>query len=501
VASVSPTRTSTPRLSEAARHLVLPSGITSTAWPSVKAECANLGLSFDPWQNGAGQAILAKREDGIYAAGIGGVVISIPRQVGKTFLIGAIIFALCRMTPGLTVIWTAHQLRTAEETFLAMKAMAAKPKIRPHIKRVVLGSGEEAIEFVNGSRILFGARERGFGLGFAMVDVLVLDEAQRVTEKTMDDLIPTTNQAPNPLIFLMGTPPRPTDAGEVFGRARRDALSGESDDQVYLEFSADSNVNTTGWKSDRNKIDWGQVAKANPSFPKRTPRTAILRMLKHLGEDSFRREGLGVWDDDSPGSRVITPAQWSATGIDEPPPTGVKSFGVAFSFDGSRVSVAGAMKHETGVHVELIGAQSGTSGTGVALLADWLAERWRDTALILIAGKSGAGVLERALRDRGVSQKAVRVATAPDYFTSCAMLLDGLLDGSVTHLATEGQAALDASVAVSDKKTRSLDGAWGWMATTPDGDETPTEAISLANYAARTTKRKPGRATRGRVMA
>jgi hypothetical protein len=61
--------------------------------------------------------ILAKRADGKYAATIGGTGLSIPRQVGKTFLVGAIVFALCLLCPNLTVIWTAHRLRTAEETF------------------------------------------------------------------------------------------------------------------------------------------------------------------------------------------------------------------------------------------------------------------------------------------------------------------------------------------------------------------------------------------------
>lgn len=152
-----------PKLSEVARHVILPEGIVSTGFPPVEARATEMGVKFDSWQTGLGLAILAKRESGLYAAGIGGVVISIPRQVGKTFTVGAIIFALCSITPNLTVIWTAHRVRTHNETFRSMASMADRKQIKPHVKSVRRANGEQEIEFNNGSRILFGARESGFG--------------------------------------------------------------------------------------------------------------------------------------------------------------------------------------------------------------------------------------------------------------------------------------------------------------------------------------------------
>jgi hypothetical protein len=140
------------------------------------------------------------------------------------------------------VIWTAHRLRTAGETFDKMQGMARRRKIKPHVAKVVLGSGEEEIRFRNGSRILFGARERGFGRGFDEVDVLIFDEAQILTENAIDDMVPATNQSRQPtgaLMLFMGTPPKPTDPGEVFARMRAEALSGEDEDTGYIEFSAD----------------------------------------------------------------------------------------------------------------------------------------------------------------------------------------------------------------------------------------------------------------------
>ena len=98
-------------LSQVARHVVAPVDIVASEWPSVRQTCHRLGWSFDGWQDGAGMLILAQNAAGEYAADT--IVISIPRQVGKTFLIGAILFALCLMKPGLRVIWTAQVKDTA----------------------------------------------------------------------------------------------------------------------------------------------------------------------------------------------------------------------------------------------------------------------------------------------------------------------------------------------------------------------------------------------------
>lgn len=484
------TKSSTPRLSEVAREVRIPSGVVTTGWPAVRDRCKALGIGFDPWQHGIGSIALGKRADGSYAASIGGVVISIPRQTGKTYLFGWMVFALCMIFPGLTVIWTAHRTRTSNETFEKMRTMAGRAKVAPYVETVRSANGEQTIRFKNGSRILFGAREQGFGRGFDQVDILVLDEAQILTEAAMTDMVPATNAAPNGLVLMMGTPPRPKDPGEVFTNRRKDALEGD-EDTAYVEFSADRGSKI---------IDWDQLAKANPSYPHRTSRTAILRMQKLLGSDiNFYREAYGIWDETGSGSRAISAEAWKAREVDVAP-EGVPSFGVAFSADGERVAVGGARKHDGGVHVEIVGAHSGDMSAGLASLADWLAERWRSVAQIVLSGRTGATVLERLLLDRGVPRKVILLPTTGQYFAACAMTLDAVREQTLTHLAHEGQAALDESVAVCDTKARAKDGAWGWEATTPDGDETPLEAVSLALWASKTTKRSPGRATRGMVL-
>lgn len=486
-------RSSTPRLSEAARHVCAPQGIVSTGWPAVRETCRRMCVGFDRWQEGLGSLILSKRRDGQYAAGVGGVVLSIPRQTGKTYTVGWIVYALAILNPGLTVIWTAHRTRTASETFQQMRTMARNPRVAPLIEAVRATNGEQAVVFKNGSRILFGARESGFGRGFAKVDILVLDEGQILTEDAMSDMVPATNAAPNGLVLLMGTPPRPKDNGEVFRNRRRDALDGDPD-TLYVEFSADNTCDPTSWA--KNHVDWDQLGKANPSFPHRTSKQAILRMKKLLGSpENFKREALGIWDEE--GARRGIPADlWDGCAVESGPEDGVRSFAVTFSKDGSRQALAGAVKTEAGVHLEVIDAYSGPAEAGVSSVADWLAKRRDLAAAIVLCGNAGATVLAEALRDRGLRNvRQVHVMTTPEYTTACAMLLEWVRDGSVTHPRVEDPTvdALESSVAVCDRMKRGQSGAWGWVSTTEDGDETPIEAVSCALWAAKTTNRVPGR--------
>ena len=500
------TKTSTPttserKLSDVAKHLVLPSGIRSTGYPAVAAQCRKMGVQHDDWQRGLGKAILAKRTNGLYAAGIGGILISICRQVGKTFTIGTIIFALCILFPKMKVLWTAHHSATSDETFETLSALARRRRIAPYIKQVRGGNGKQRIVFTNGSRIMFGAREHGFGRGIPGVSVVVFDEAQILKSKALTDMVPAANTVKNPLIIYMGTPPKPEDPAEVFKARRRKALAvkkrreaGETVDYdtLYLEVGAEPGDDP----DDRKTLE-----KANPSFPTRTPWESILRLRENLTDPAdWIREGLGIWDDEQEGTRLISAEQWSATAVKSVTSEGLRVFGVAFSQDGTRVSIAGALKHEGGVHVELISGYTGPIDQGVGPIADWLKARYTRTAVIVLAGAAGATTLKQELRDRRVPEKVLHVMTTREYLASCSLILDAVRARTVSHPAAEEGDVLDDSIAVSDRKKRGTDGAWGWIATTPDGDETPAEAITVAHWGARVTKRRPDRKQKAMVM-
>lgn len=458
------------KLSDAARHVILPSGITSTGWPAVRDKCAEFGVAFDPWQDGAGRAILAKRDDGTYASTIGGVVMSIPRQVGKTFLIGAIVFALCMLFPGLTVLWTAHRLRTADETFAKMQAFARRKKVAPHIAKVVLGSGDETIVFHNGSRIMFGARERGFGRGFDNVGVEVFDEAQILTENAIDDMLPAMNTAANPLPIFIGTPPKPTDPSEVFTLKRAAALAGDSDDTVYIEFSADR---------DGKPTDPKQWTKANPSYPRRTNDAAMLRMKKNLTPESFLREALGVWDDHGDAGEI---PNWSdlvyidgeSVGIASNPKWALSVSPVDRGVQWASIGKAG-LTADGLMHIEWVEHRKGTRWIVPTCLTHYEANGGIPLR-VHAGGPEGAFVDD--LRAAGVEVeevKSVEMARATGALLAAASESE---DGPPTlrHL---GQSSLDKAVSLAVIRY-GTDGAVRWDARRTSMDISPLIAVTVA---------------------
>lgn len=477
------------KLSEVAKHLSVPTGIVSSEWPAVHKTCREkLGIEFDDWQQDAGRLILTKREDGTLATTIDGVGMSLPRQVGKTYLIAGMLFALCVNRPGLLVIWSAHHARTHGETFLAMQGFAQRNKIAPHVQKVYTGSGDEEVRFHNGSRILFGARERGFGRGIPGVDILVMDEAQILSDKAMSNMLATLNTSRFGMHLYIGTPPKPEDMSEAFTRMRREALAGTLTDGAWIEFGAERGADSADRK---------QWARANPSFPHRTPVQSMLRLKRKLTDSDWLREGMGIWDDDAElVRRVIMPDEWEATATEtpvSPDDPGIPSMGVKFSPDGSRVAVAGAFKRgDSPIHVELIDKHTGSMAAGIASLASWIAERASRYAAIVIDGKSNAGALVDLLLELGVTKRAIVVPTWPEVATANAMLVEGLIGRRVTHLEHEGQALLDLSVERSEKKSRP-DGSWNFVDPTGEGAEVPIQAAALAHWGAKTSKRKPGR--------
>lgn len=469
------TKPGTPKLSEVARRVHAPAGIVTTGWPSVAAKCADLGISFRWWQPPIGRLILAKRADGTYASSIGGTGLSIPRQVGKTFLVAAVMFALCLLRPGFTVLWTAHRLKTAEETFGKLQVFAKRRKIAPHIRQVRTGSGEQQIIFRNGSRILFGARERGFGRGFDEVDALVFDEAQHMTDSSLDDMVPATNQSRQPegaLMLFMGTPPRPQDPGEVFTRMRTDATAGD-EDTGWVEFGADEDYTPTALPAPLTDADWGQISTANPSFPEDTSRTAILRMRKKLGDDSFLREGCGVWSQRA-AAALIDPVLWVTLSIGNDVDMTTPTWAVEVASDRSRAWIGAAWLVDDKPHVEpLEDLPVEDVPSRLAELADRY-EAW----VVAVDALSEAASLIPAL---GAAGLIVEKLTSGDRARACGGFYDLATTAGLSH---NGDPDLTAALTAARWKDVG-EGARAFSRKRSVGDIAPLYVVTFALHALR----------------
>lgn len=462
-------RTRSGRLSELARHVVLPTGIVTTGWPAVRDKAAEFGDSFDEWQDGAGRAILGKRADGLYAATIGGVVLSIPRQVAKTFLVGRIVFVLCVLFPGLQVVWTAHRTRTATRTFRSLRGYAGRKRVKPYILHIRTANGEQEIAFRNGSVIMFGAREMGFGRGFEEIDVEVFDEAQILGEKALDDMIAATNQTRHPhgaLLFYMGTPPRPGDSGEAFKIKRRKALAG-ADDMVYVEFSADRSAYPD------HLDDRSHWARANPSYPHRTPVESMLRLRENLiSDEGWMHEALGIWDDEG-GDRAFGPGVWGDGAAERDDMPTVGAVGIATTWDRAWTSIgaAGRDGDETWVWSSDRGRKTG-----------WVARRAKDIqdrrgCKVVVAGTGPSSSLVADLEREGVD---VTIASAGDYMDACSAIYDKAQEKRLRHRPDDD----DLNDSVDGAERKGSGDRWRWDRQTPGTPVDMTEAVTLAAWGA-----------------
>lgn len=412
-----------------------PSGIASTGWPSVEAKCRELfGVTFDRWQDDLGRLVLSKRADGLYAATVGGVILAIPRQVAKTWFVMRVIFALCILFPGLKVLWTAHHTATLSNTFRSASGLARRKKVAPHVGNpeggpgVRRGSGKEAILFKSGSMILFGAREQGFGRGFENVDVEVFDEAQILGEKALDDMVAATNQCRHPhgaLLFYMCTPPKPTDPGEAITNRRADALSGESQDTLLVECSADP---------DADPDDHAQWRKANPSFPRRTPLVSMLRLRKNLvSVASWMREALGIWDSD--GARAVYPLdRWDAL-VDAKSKVRRGAhlvFAVDVSWDRELAHIAVAGIRKDGLrHVQVVAA---VEPSGVAA---WIRERVPTLGPLAVAVQGSGAPASSLAEELGGVGAPVRRLNGGDMAKAHGAMFDAIRSGRLRHLGEQ----------------------------------------------------------------
>lgn len=474
------------RLSDVARRLVLPSGLASTEWPAIKRRTDQMGVRFDQWQADLVRGAVGKRKDGKYAATVGGVVWSLPRQVGKTFTVGSLLFAYCIEHPGVLVLWTAHHTRTSNETFRSMQATARRPRIAPYVEQVLKGTATEAVIFKNGSRILFGARDQGFGLGFAAVDVIVFDEAQLLSDRTRMDMVPAANRAHNPagaLLFYIGTPPRPENAakGEAFAQLRADAIEGDKD-TFYVELGADP---------DADPDDHEQWAKANPSYPTHTPLESMLRMRKHLGSDeAWMREALGIWDQVRLAG-VIPSQPWQDREDVDSVPVDSFTLGLEVGPDLAWASVALSGRRADDTWHIALEADQHTVGRGVTWLIPHVEALVDANPQIRGVVVDVGGPIKALLTERNGRWFLGKVQVTPlkvaELGAGCSTLLAGIVAGEVFHL---GQPQLSSAALSATKRALGDTGMWVWHRKAATSDITPIQASTYALIGAQMARPK-----------
>ena len=313
------------------------------------------------------------------------------------------------------------------------------------------------LRFRGGGRVTFIARSRWSGRGLTG-DLLVLDEAQVLTDKALGALLPTLSARPNPQVWYLGSAP---DAdSEVFHRVRARGRAGGDGRLAYLEFSADPEAEL----DDRDA--WAQ---ANPALGLRITEAWIEGERAAMSDEEFARERLSISSELETGGRVIPDETWDACLDSKSGPVGAVAF--AIDVEPSRghgaVAVAGG-SGKGGTRVEIVEHRAGT---------DWLVARAKDLqtewgGLVAVAAGSPAASLLLDLEAAGV--QTLEVSTA-DHAKACGAFYDAAVQGDLRHL---GQPEL--TVAVRGAERKFYGDSWLWARRTSLVDISPLVAATLA---------------------
>lgn len=432
---------------------------------------SSYGLIPDEWQENVLEGWLGLRPDGKWAAPRCGL--AVPRQNGKNGVVEI------RELYGLIVLgekWlhTAHEVKTARKAFVRLLSFFENPRQYPElvalVKEIRKTNGQEAIVLTNGGSVEFVARSKGSGRGFT-VDVLLMDEAQELSEDALAALLPTISAGPrqNPQQIMIGTPPGPTAVGEAFTRLRTAGVEGKDRRLCWMEWSCTPDVNLD---------DLGNLARSNPALGKRLMRETALDERATFDDATYGRERFGIWDE-ATSQVVIKPSMWAACLDPESQIKGVAHFALDVSPDRLFASIGLCGRRVDGLwHVEVL--------EEVHVGIEWviprgveLTERWPEVVISIVAG-SHAESLRSKLEAAGVR---TQVIPASEVATACGFFYDEVCSASPTvrHI---GQKSLDVAIRSARRTVDNGETAWKWGRKRSTGDIVDLYSATLALWAA-----------------
>lgn len=423
------------------------------------------GLVPDDWQCFVLESWLGCRADGKYSSPRCGL--AVPRQNGKN---GALeireLFGMVLLAE--RILHTAHEVKTARKAFARLLEFFDNPRQYPELASLVREirktNGQEAIVLHNGGSVEFIARSKGSGRGFS-VDVLVLDEAQELSEDALAALQPTISASANPQTIFTGTPPGPKAIGEVFTRVRAAGVKGEDARLCWLEWSLDPEgldiADRDGWFL------------TNPAAGIRLDIETIEDEFATQDAETFARERCGVWFDLGVGG-LIPLVPWGECRDVKSQIVGAVALAVDVTPERtSGVLAAGGLRKDKLIHGEVIDVLDVS-----ALYARTVEVYHRQKAVaVVVDPASPAGSLIPSFEAAGLN---VVLISGREYAQACGALYDLVISGALRHI---DQASLNAAVGGATKRT--IGDAWGWNRKHPSISIAPLVAVTLAAWFAR----------------
>jgi hypothetical protein len=385
---------------------------TSSEGELVVQLSAAAGLTLDPWQAYVMRESLGRR-DGKWAAFE--VCMIIARQNGKGSCLEALeLAALFLFDHVKLILHSAHEFKTCSEHFRRMLALIqSSPDFDREVSRIRTQTGAEAIELKDGTRLRFVARSSGSGRGFSG-DLIVMDEAQRLSDEPMAALLPTLSARRDPQVWYAAS--AGNEGSTQLGRVRARGIAGGDPSLAFFEWSAEDSDDPG---------DPAVWAKANPAMGIRITPEYIARERSALSEAAFAAERLTIGRyplDAAEAWAVIPRAAWLSLLDARSEPVSPVAFAAAVSDHRGHAAIGVAGRRSDGLsHVEVAEYREGTSWVVPRLLE--LSAKHSPCAVVLDeAGHEGSFITELEQAGIAVLSPAPReVAQAYGQFVDAAM--------------------------------------------------------------------------------
>jgi hypothetical protein len=427
-----------------------------------------MGRPLMPWQSYVADVALEVDDDGRFA--YKQVVVTVPRQSGKTTLFGAVMEHRALLTPRGRVWFTQQSGKDAVDWLLNEHLpMLAGLAQFVHVRRA---AGSEHIRWPSGGMV------RPFpptpaGLHSKLSDLVVVDEPwafDLVRGRALDQaIVPTQATRPNAQVWKVSTAGDATSTwwlGTVEA-GRASVRAGRRDGMAFFEWACPDGVDPcaeTAWPT------------FHPAFGRTIGAPAMRAALELLGPEEFARAYGNRWV--SSVARVIPAGAWraAATGDQPLPSPGGVAFGFDVALDRSDAAIVACWTDPAGAcHLEVSDWREGT-GWLVPKLGE-LVDHWHPRQIAYDAAGPALDVAD----DAGRAGLTVTPVKARDYAAACAGLLEALTADPPTVRYRPHQALDDAAAAAT---MRALGDAWAWGRRSSSVSLSALTAATVARWAA-----------------
>lgn len=393
------------------------------------------------------------------------VIVTVPRQSGKTTLVLSweVQRAVGWGSPQ-RIVYSAQSGNDARKKLIEDQLPILEPrKKRIGITRVLRGMGNEAVEFVGGSRIVLLASSSDSGHG-KTIDLGIRDELFADYDDRRDQaMVPA--MATRAAAQVLTTSTMGTDDSVPLNRAvargRAAVESGQRSGVAYFEWSAGPDDDP-----DDPQTWWGCM----PALGNTITEAVVAHARMTLTDGEFRRAFLN--QQTKADDRILPVAAWYAISSDQVAPSGAMTFAIDMNPERTAGSIVAASSADVPT-AELVEYRPGTAWIverACELDARWGHPRW----VVDATGPAGSLVAEL-----GAGGLDVHPATSRELVQACGQLYDGVMERKIL---VRRHPKMDEAAAAAAR--RSVGDAWAWTRKSAQSDISPLVAATLALWGA-----------------